>query len=46
MTHATIPKSSEPSSVTLEQALEWIAEKAAKGPAKKKGRGGGRRKKG
>jgi DNA topoisomerase-1 len=43
-THATIPKSAEPSSVTLEQALEWIAEKAAKGPAKK-GRGG-RRKKG
>jgi len=41
-THATIPKSTEPSSVTLEQALEWIAEKAAKGPAKKKG---GRRKK-
>ena len=40
-THATIPKSTEPGSVTLDQALEWIAEKAAKGPAKKKG---GRRK--
>ena len=36
-THATIPKSTEPSSVSLEQALEWIAEKAAKGPSKKKG---------
>jgi DNA topoisomerase-1 len=42
-THATLPKSAEPSSVTLDQALEWIAEKAAKGPAKKKG---GRRKRG
>ncbi|MBA2772070.1 MAG: type I DNA topoisomerase [Sphingomonas sp.] len=42
-THATLPKSAEPSSVTLDQAVEWIAEKAAKGPAKKKG---GRRKRG
>ncbi|HUG45773.1 MAG TPA: type I DNA topoisomerase, partial [Sphingomicrobium sp.] len=40
--HATLPKGIEPSSVTLEQAIQWIDEKAAKGPAKKKG---GRRKK-
>jgi len=37
-THATIPKGTEPQSVTLEQAVEWIDAKAAKGPAKKKGR--------
>jgi len=34
-THATLPKSTEPKSVTLEQAVEWIDAKAAKGPAKK-----------
>lgn len=37
-THATIPKDTEPKSVTLDQAVEWIDAKAAKGPAKKKGR--------
>jgi DNA topoisomerase-1 len=41
-THATIPRDTEPKSVTLDQAVEWIDAKAAKGPTKKKG---GRRKK-
>ena len=41
-THATLPKRTEPTSVTMEQAVEWIDAKAAKGPVKKKG---GRRKK-
>jgi DNA topoisomerase-1 len=36
-THATIPRETEPKSVTLDQAVEWIDAKAAKGPAKKKG---------
>ena len=36
-TNATLPKGTEPEAVTLEQALEWIAAKAAKKkPAKKK----------
>ena len=35
--HATIPKGTDPESVTMEQAVEWIAEKAAK-------KGGGRKK--
>jgi DNA topoisomerase I len=34
--HATLPKGIEPASVTLDQAVAWIDEKAAKGPAKKK----------
>ena len=34
-THATIPKGTEPKSVTLEQAAEWIKAKAAAGPSKK-----------
>jgi len=35
-TNATLPKGTEPEAVTLEQALEWIAAKAAKKkPAKK-----------
>jgi DNA topoisomerase I len=34
--HATLPKGTEPTSVTLDQAVEWIDAKAAKGPAKKK----------
>lgn len=34
--NATLPKDMAPESVTLEQALELIAAKAAKGPAKKK----------
>ena len=40
-TNATLPKDTEPTSVTLEQALEWIAAKASKkttnkNPAKRK----------
>ncbi|NUT00245.1 MAG: type I DNA topoisomerase [Sphingomonas sp.] len=34
-THATLPKSADPKSVTLEQAVEWIDVKAAKGPSTK-----------
>ena len=34
-THATLPKTSDPKSVTLEQAVEWIDAKAAKGPSGK-----------
>jgi DNA topoisomerase-1 len=34
-THATLPKGTEPKSVTLEQAVEWIDAKAAKGPSAK-----------
>ena len=37
-THATLPKGTEPTWVTLDQAVDWIDTKAAKGPAKKKGR--------
>jgi DNA topoisomerase-1 len=37
-THATLPKGTEPKSVTLDQAVEWIDARAAKGPAKKGGR--------
>ncbi|OCX65910.1 DNA topoisomerase I [Thioclava sp. SK-1] len=33
--NATIPKDVEPEAVTMEQALEWIAEKQAKSPKKK-----------
>jgi DNA topoisomerase-1 len=43
-THATLPKSTDPKSVTLEQAVEWLDAKAAKGPAKKGSRGARRRK--
>ena len=32
--NATIPKGTEPNSITLEQALEMIKTKIAKGPAK------------
>ena len=35
-TNATLPEGTEPESVTLEQALAWIAERAAKGGKKKK----------
>jgi DNA topoisomerase-1 len=35
-THATLPKTADPKSVTLEQAVEWIDAKAAKGPSTKK----------
>jgi DNA topoisomerase-1 len=34
-THATLPKGVEPDTVTLDDAVKWIAEKAAKGPAKR-----------
>jgi DNA topoisomerase-1 len=44
-THATLPKSSDPKSVTLEQALEWIDAKAAKGPSAKSKRKPARKKK-
>jgi DNA topoisomerase-1 len=44
-THATLPKGTDPKSVTMEQAIEWVDAKAAKGPAKKRGRGGPNRKK-
>ena len=37
--NATLPKGKDPQSVTLEEALALIAEKAAKGPAKKPARG-------
>jgi DNA topoisomerase-1 len=36
-THATIPKGTEPKSVVLEEAVQWINERAAKGSGKKKG---------
>jgi DNA topoisomerase-1 len=42
--HATLPKSTDPKSVTLEQAIEWIDAKAEKGPAKRGSRGARRRK--
>ena len=46
-THATLPKAADPKSVTLEQAITLIDERAAKSPAKKGGRksGSGGRKK-
>jgi len=36
--HATLPKGSEPKSVTLEEAVRLIDEKAAKGPSKRPAR--------
>ena len=46
VTHATLPKSAEPSAVTLDEAVALINAKAAKGPASKNTRGArGRRKK-
>ncbi|HEX6740697.1 MAG TPA: type I DNA topoisomerase [Sphingomicrobium sp.] len=44
-THATLPKGSEPKTVTLDQAVEWIDAKAAKGPSPKRGRSGRRKSK-
>ncbi|MBA3511508.1 type I DNA topoisomerase [Sphingomonas sp.] len=44
-THATLPKGTDPKSVTMDQAIQWVDAKAAKGPGKKKGRGGAKRKK-
>ena len=43
-THATLPKGSDPKSVTLDEAIVLIDEKAAKGPSKKGGRKPSRRK--
>ncbi len=42
--HATLPKASDPKSVTLEQAIELLAAKEAKGPARRGSRGARRRK--
>jgi DNA topoisomerase-1 len=42
--HATLPKGTEPASVTLEQAIGWIDAKAEKGPARRGSRGARRRK--
>jgi DNA topoisomerase-1 len=36
-THATLPKGADPKAVTLDEAIRLIDERAAKGPAKKKG---------
>jgi DNA topoisomerase-1 len=36
-TNATLPKGAEPKVVTLDEAVRLIDERAAKGPAKKKG---------
>ncbi len=37
-TNATLPRGSEPTTLTLEEAIKLIDERSAKGPAKKKGR--------
>ena len=36
VTNASLPKGIEPTQVTLEMALQWLAERAASAPAKKK----------
>jgi DNA topoisomerase-1 len=38
-TNATLPKSLAPDALTLEEAVQLIDERAAKGPAPKKGKG-------
>ena len=43
-TNATLPKAIEPKSVTLDDAVRLIDERAAKGPAKKSGRKPARKK--
>jgi DNA topoisomerase-1 len=43
LTHATLPKGTEPKAVSLEEAIRLIDERAAKGPAKKGGRKAARR---
>jgi DNA topoisomerase-1 len=43
-THATLPKGADPKSVTLDEAIRLIDERAAKGPAKKGGRKPARKK--
>jgi len=42
-TNATIPREISPDSVTLEQALQWLTEKAAQGPRKRWRRTSGKR---
>jgi DNA topoisomerase-1 len=43
-TNATLPKGAKPEAVTLDEAVRLIDERAAKGPAKKRGRGFAKRK--
>ena len=43
--NATIPKEVAPETVTVEQAIEWIAAKIAKGPKKKKKKAAPKKKK-
>ncbi|MES2326385.1 MAG: type I DNA topoisomerase [Pseudomonadota bacterium] len=43
-THATLPKGADPKAVTLDEAIRLIDERAAKGPVKKGGRRGARKK--
>ena len=43
-THATLPKGSDPKTVTLDEAVRLIDEKAAKGPSQKRGRKPARKK--
>ncbi len=43
-THATLPKGAEPKTVTLDEAVRLIDERAAKGPSAKKGRRPARKK--
>jgi DNA topoisomerase-1 len=43
-THATLPKGADPKTVTLDEAVRLIDEKAAKGPSQKRGRKAGRKK--
>jgi DNA topoisomerase-1 len=43
-TNATLPKGAKPEAVTLDEAVHLIDERAAKGPAKKKGRRTARKK--
>jgi DNA topoisomerase-1 len=43
-THATLPKGADPKAITLDEGIRLIDERAAKGPPKKGGRRGGRKK--
>ena len=43
-THATLPKGADPKTVTLDEAVRLIDEKAAKGPSQKRGRKPARKK--